>query len=234
MTNNSLSGQNVVMDLYWKMMGDAIAHAESGTMPNPNIRTTVQPKKGSSAYGRFQITGGPRIQGVTEGSMPWNIAYGPNKDYMQSLFKRKYGPTHETFNYYKDYVKHAEKLLDYGGKDMVPGYEHLDYGGPGELLGNADQIANYNKHMMPIIKYEVDRAGHDPYKILMNWKGGGPIDGKYVSFDGDMNKFSKWIEQNPGALDYTRRFFDIHSQIPPYTQGGGHLPFSPLIDAGQR
>ena len=187
--NNSLSGQNIVIDTYWDQVSKAIANAETGTQPNPNIRVLDAPPGGSSAYGKFQVTGG-------KWSMPWNIVQGPDKDYYQRILKDKYGATEDTFKYYEKYIDHARnRLLKYGGKDMVPGMEHLDYGGKGELLNTAKDRQQYHDAFLPMIKYEMDRAGGDPWQFITNWRGGSGG----VNFGGDIDKYKQLRNLNMGV-----------------------------------
>ena len=108
-----------------------IARAETGNEADPWIRNKVW-GSGSSAFGEVQLTR--------------DLARGAMRD------PETYGLTALQF-----LVGMQDKMLQYGGRDMIPGMERYDYGGKGdftdELIPSYRQAAAkimgglYDKHV---------------------------------------------------------------------------------------
>ena len=82
---------------------------------SPWIRTKKE-DSGSSAYGPGQLT--KKLLGA----------------FTEPGERRFYDVENLNKEMYEKFFAHQEKALKYGGVDMIPGMEHMDYGGPGEWL----------------------------------------------------------------------------------------------------
>lgn len=134
---------------------DAFASAETGSFVNPWIRTTSQPKGGSTAYGPTQIT-------RTKAS-----------DYagLNPKGRKKAVISPESVKFVKEVlIPMQDKMNKYGGKDMKPGFEAYDYGGSGEFdvenYGDA-----YKKLAKEMLMYDYNQAGGDIDKTIRLWRG---------------------------------------------------------------
>jgi hypothetical protein len=131
---------------------------------SPWIRTKVK-GSGSTAFGPLQLTGGG-------GSMLANVARGG----------ADIGTTSKEMDWIKGtYLPQAQKFIDYGGKDMIPGMERYDYGMTGDFT-DKDKLM-YENISKKLIGFEFKRAGGDMGKFIESWRGKSRKDDpEYYSF----------------------------------------------------
>jgi hypothetical protein len=129
----------------------AFAYGETGSFKNPWIRTTHKPKGGSSAFGPVQITNTKLVDYVTRanqtGLSPESIEFAVNV-----------------------LLPMQEKMLKYGGSDMVPGFEDYDYGGTGKF--DTEKYAQaYEKLAKEMLLHDYERSGGDMDGTIKLWRG---------------------------------------------------------------
>lgn len=126
----------------------SIRQAETGSESDPWIRTRVQPKGGSTAYGPVQITGN-----LVRGHLnPGNI--------------ERFSPEERAYLQRMD--AQAKQFAKWGGTKRNPTYE---YGGSGDLIkSDADKVM-YETVAKKMIGYELEKAGGDPLTAVERWRG---------------------------------------------------------------
>lgn len=129
---------------------NAIAHAETGHLNDPYIRTEAK-GTGSSAYGPVQIN-----KAALTGPGYADIGFTPEEnDWVQNT-----------------YLPQMNLFLKYGGSDMVPGMERYDYGGRGDFTPEDRQ--KYDNMSKKLMKFEYDRTmkgGGSLDDFIHAWRG---------------------------------------------------------------
>ena len=129
---------------------NAIAHAETGHLEDPYIRTQAR-GTGSSAYGPVQI----------------------NKAALTGPGYKDVGFTPAESQWIQDtYIPQMDLFLQYGGSDMKPGMERYDYGAKGDFSA-SDRIM-YDNMAKKLMKFEYDRVmrgGGDIDDFIYAWRG---------------------------------------------------------------
>lgn len=139
-------------DLY-----DAFAEAETGSFENKYIRTTFQPKGGSTAFGPVQITS-------TKAADYAGLNPKGRKTAVISP---------ESVEFVKDVLlPMQEKMSKYGGKDMKPGFEDYDYGGSGQFDVKKYKEA-YEKLAKEMLKFDYESSKGDINQTIRKWRGTG-------------------------------------------------------------
>lgn len=142
----SLSNQMTSQQL--DRLYNSLAYAETGSQSNPWIRTTVQPKGGSTAYGPLQITGS-----LVRGHLaPGNV--------------ERYNPDEVAFMQRMD--AQAKQFAKWGGTKKNPTYE---YGGPGDLVQSDTDKAMYAQVAKKMLGYELEKSGGDTLGAVERWRG---------------------------------------------------------------
>ena len=132
------------------LLYDAIAHAETGHLNDPYIRTQAR-GTGSSAYGPVQIN-----KAALTGPGYADVGFSEDED---KWIKERYLPQMDLF-------------LQYGGDDMQPGMERYDYGGVGDF--NKEDRKMYNKMAKKLMKFEFNRVFKRGGKLddfIQAWRG---------------------------------------------------------------
>ena len=127
----------------------ALQFAETGHLEGDEkwIRTQAKGTK-SSAFGPVQIT-----KSALSGIGYDDVGFSKEQDeWIQN-----------------EYIPQADKMLQYGGDDMVEGMEKFDYGGPGDF--KVEDRKMYESVAKKLIEFEWDRSGHDINKFIKAWRG---------------------------------------------------------------
>lgn len=128
----------------------AFASAETEGEADPYIRTRVKPKKGSSAFGPVQLTKGKVEDYVTRNLLPEDSA----------TFARNI------------LIPMQQDMLKYGGSDMIPGKEHLDYGqGGGFPVEFRPMLDKLSKDMLMV---DYKQSGGNIDEMIVKWRGKEP------------------------------------------------------------
>ena len=141
---------------------ESLSRAETGGEENPYIRTKVQPPKGSSAFGPTQIT-----MGLINGALKNNLLSPQTEKFAKEVM-----------------VPMQEKMLEYGGEDMVPGMEQYDYGQTGgfDVEKYSKEYEQLSKELINILMEEVAKEAKTTGDInigafLKKWRGKEPDKG---------------------------------------------------------
>jgi hypothetical protein len=129
---------------------NAIAHAETGHLRDPYIRTQVK-GSGSSAYGPVQIN-----KAALTGPGYGDVGFSPEE--------------HEWIQ--NTYLPQMDLFLKHGGSDMTPGNERYDYGQSGDF--NEEDRAMYDNMAKKLMKFEYDRtmkSGGTLDDFIQAWRG---------------------------------------------------------------
>tara|TARA_Y100000034_G_scaffold87902_1_gene105437 strand:- start:1164 stop:1754 length:591 start_codon:yes stop_codon:yes gene_type:complete len=119
---------------------DSMAYAETGSFPDPWIRTTGKTPQGSSAYGPVGLTGGEKNK-----AMMWNIYHDPK-------LAEKIGLKEDEREYVSSFLEQASKFLDPVSDEDLSTY---GYGGPGVLRTKEDK-GMYEAIAKKLFKYELE------------------------------------------------------------------------------
>ena len=119
---------------------NAMAYAETGSFPDPWIRTTARTPQGSSAYGPVGLTGGEKKK-----AMMWNIYHDPK-------LAKDIGLKEDERQYVSSFLEQASKFLDPVSDEDLSTY---GYGGSGVLRTKEDKDM-YETIAKKLFKYEYE------------------------------------------------------------------------------
>ena len=136
---------SVVSNMY-----DAVANAETGGESNKWIRTKVQPKGGSTAYGPTQLTRKLSNDYLTRFPNLWDRG---EKAYLGRFDEQ------------------GKKFVRYGKEPNRKGYEpRFDYGGSGSLTNDTNK-AMYRVIAQKIMNKKMQENNDNVYQALKSWRG---------------------------------------------------------------
>jgi len=126
---------------------EAISYAETGSEPDPYIRTRYAPKQGSSAYGPVQLTGST----------------------VKDFYSRYPDKFKDVAPYVNEFTSQADTFLKYGKSPKKKGYSpDYDYGGKGTLYGKKDE---YRKMAETVMQLMLNEQGNALDKFVVRWRG---------------------------------------------------------------
>lgn len=173
-----------------------IAEIETGPFTNKNIRTTYQPERGSSAWGKWQVTMGLLENVIQGGHIDFTVK---EMQAIEKLLERQGvallvgGRDRELYEHTGEYYALTDYWAELYEYDSIEAFlDDFDYGGTLGLANDKEFLAMYTSVAKKLLALTLKQAEGDLVEAAGVWYGGLGNTGPEI--DRYKKKFSELLE----------------------------------------